>query len=194
MLTQEKPTEHVPDLHLPNAHRPAVALQPDRCPLHPSATGPCDCCRPGWSAVVRRHGGSAQLVPPGKALDLRELIGAEHFTAPEPVIRAKAPPTPYDDTRLYAIGKLATLLKVKPESVRKWTVSGDFPAPTHSTAGIGAAAKRRYTESQVMGLVALWGELGCTVRTWRRTDFPARARELFADLAEISAHPDTQEN
>lgn len=91
-------------------------------------------------------------------------------------------------TKLFPISALAEALGRKSITMRKWERDGALPDPTMRTnSGSPRGRRRMYTRDQVLGLQRIAKELGLMDNKRKyvtRTEFGARARELFKELAE----------
>lgn len=111
------------------------------------------------------------------ARSIEDMLGAEHFTRPEP---EKVP------QRMYSIGELGKVLGRKAGTIRMWIRTGVIPEADHWTAGDRMSHKRQFTHQQVMGLLSIAsseGLLGAKPKDIGKTGFSARAFDLWRDLA-----------
>lgn len=117
---------------------------------------------------------------PRKEMSVRDLLGHEHF-ASEPARETR--PEPDEGERFYTIGQLAKLLGRKSQSIRGWEQRGVIPPPTHRTRGTGPAAKRLYTQRQVMGMLAIAADENI-IENQRKSleSFSRRVHELWEDI------------
>ena len=94
------------------------------------------------------------------------------------------------DTEFFTISALATALRRKTVTIRKWEQKGYLPKAQFRSPGEGAKQDRLYTREQIEGLLRIAREEKLLEPRKKmridQTDFPDRAHRLFAKLAERS--------
>ena len=94
------------------------------------------------------------------------------------------------ETEFFPISALATALRRKTVTVRKWEQKGYLPKAQFRSPGGGEKQDRLYTREQIEGLLRIAREEKLLEPRKKmridQTDFPNRAHRLFAKLAERS--------
>lgn len=94
------------------------------------------------------------------------------------------------DHEFFPISALATALRRKPGTLRKWETQGYLPTARYRSPGEGKSQSRLYTRSQIEGLIAIATEEGLMEPAKKmridQTRFPQRAQKLFAALEKRS--------
>lgn len=145
------------------------------------------------------------LPVPDEAVEEETYPGSKQALRPideEEVRKARpvAPPIPWDempsrvytvrgqDTEFYTIGSLATALQRQVVTLRKWEQKGYLPPAQFRAPGKKTKQDRLYTREQIEGLAKILEQEGLLLARKKmridQTDFPERARRLFARLAQ----------
>lgn len=94
------------------------------------------------------------------------------------------------ETKFYTISALATALRRKTVTMRKWEKKGYLPEARFRSPGAGKKQDRLYTRPQIEGLVAIAKEEGLMQPQKKmridQTKFPERAHRLFEALEQRS--------